>query len=93
METALAIAGTELAETQTAVPTATFTSMPLPTYSPFPPTETSIPTSALSFSGTPTVIPLVNGLTWSECVVPIDDYARLLVTWNFWQRVLKFQLE
>lgn len=77
-ETAIAFVGTAIAETQTAIPTATqiASATPLPEYSPLPPTETPIPTSALPFSGTPTVIPMDNGLTWSECVVPIDDYAR-----------------
>jgi hypothetical protein len=76
METVLANAGSAMAETQTAILTATSTTTLLPTYSPLPPTDTPIPTSELSFSGTPTVIPLTNGLTWSECVVPINDYAR-----------------
>jgi len=75
-KTALVIVGTEMAEIQTATPTATPIVTPFPTYSPLPPTETPIPTFAISFSGTPTVIPLDNGLTWSECVVPINDYAR-----------------
>lgn len=67
---------------ETAIPTATSTATrlpsatPQPTFSPLPPTETPIPTSALSFSGTPTVIPINNGLTWSECVVPNNDYSR-----------------
>lgn len=65
-----------MAKTQTAIPTTTSTTMPLPTYSLLPPTETPIPTSEFSFSGIPTVIPLTNGLTWSECIVPIDEYAR-----------------
>ena len=76
VETVSDIVGTAKAETQIATPTATFVPILFPTYSPLPPTETPIPTSALSFSGTPTIIPLPNGLTWSECVVPIDDYAR-----------------
>lgn len=77
-ETAMSTVKTAVVETQVAIPTATLppTNTPLPTFSPLPPTETPIPTSALSFSGTPTVIPLAEGLTWSECVVPIDDYAR-----------------
>jgi hypothetical protein len=75
METALAIVRTAIAETQTAIPTATVlpSVTPPPTFSPLPPRETPIPTSALSFSSTPTVIPLENGLTWSECVMPSDD--------------------
>ena len=76
METALAFVETAIAETQTAIPTATSTATLLPLATPLPPTETPIPTSALSFSGTPTVIPINNGLTWSECVVPNNDYAR-----------------
>ena len=76
METAMAIAGTTIAETQTAIPTETSTATLLPLATPLPPTKTPIPTSALSFSGTPTVIPINNGLTWSECVVPNNDYAR-----------------
>ncbi len=76
METALAVAGTEIAETQTAIPTATSTATLIPSATPLHLTETLIPTSALSFSGTPTVIPINNGLTWSECVVPNEKYAR-----------------
>ena len=76
VETALAFVGTAIAETQTAIPTATFTATLLPLATPLPPTETPIPTSALSFSGMPTVIPINNGITWSECVVPNKDYSR-----------------
>lgn len=78
VETAMSTVKTAIVETRAAIPTATLlpTNTPLPTFSPLPPTETPIPTSALSFSGTPTVIPLAEGLTWSECVVPINDYAR-----------------
>ena len=76
MATALAFAETAIAETQTAIPTATYTVTLLNLATPLPPTETSIPTSVLSFSGTPTVIPVSNELTWAECVVPNKDYAR-----------------
>jgi len=41
-----------------------------------PPTEPPKPTSALSYSGIPTVIPMNNGLTWSECIIPNRDYSR-----------------
>ncbi len=77
METAMSTIKTAVIETQAAIPTATLlpTDTPLPTYSPLPPTQTPIPTSALSFSGTPTVIPWENGLTWSECVIPNRDYS------------------
>jgi hypothetical protein len=89
-ETALVIVGTEMAETQAGIPTATSIVTPLPTYSPLSPTETPIPTSALSFSGTPTVVPLSNGLTWSECVVPIDDYARTDSDMEFLAKCIEF---
>ena len=82
METALAIVGTAIAETQTAIPTATSTATmlpsatPLPTFSPLPPTETPTPIkTSIPISGTPTVIPLENGLTWLECVVPNGRYS------------------
>jgi hypothetical protein len=90
IETALVIVGTEMAETQAGIPTATSIVTPLPTYSPLSPTETPIPTSALSFSGTPTVVPLSNGLTWSECVVPIDDYARTDSDMEFLAKCIEF---
>jgi hypothetical protein len=76
IETALSTVRTAVVETQLAIPTATFTALPLPQATLLPPTETPIPTSALSFSGIPTVIPMDNGLTWSECVVPNRDYSR-----------------
>lgn len=75
MDTAISMVYTQVSKTQAAIPTATPTTMPYPLATPLPPTETSIPTSALSFSGTPTIIPVGNGLTLSECVVPYDDYA------------------
>jgi len=66
----------KLQPTATSTGTLPFTATPLPTFSPLPPRETPIPTSALSFSGILTVIPMDNGLTWSECVVPNRDYSR-----------------
>lgn len=72
VETAPAIVETPMVDTQTAIPSATL----FPAATPLPPTETLIPASALSFSGIPTVIPLSNGLTWSECIVPMNDYAK-----------------
>lgn len=82
METALAIVGTAMAETQTAIPTATSTATslpsatPLPTTTPLPPTKIpTITSSPIPVSGTPTVIALENGLTWLECVVPNDEYS------------------
>jgi hypothetical protein len=88
METALAIVGTAMAETQTAIPTATSTAILLPP-SPLPPTETPIPTSALSFSGTPTIIPVGDGLSWSECVVPYRDYSREAADMEFLDSCIK----
>jgi hypothetical protein len=83
METAMAFVGTAIAETQTAIPTTTSTATlipsatPLPTFSPLPATETPTPIkTSLPISGNPTVIPINNGLTWSECVVPNNDYSR-----------------
>ena len=90
METALVIVGTEMAEIQAVIPTVTSIVTPLPTYLSLPPPETPIPTSALSFSGTPTIIPLINGLTWSECVVPIDDYARTDSDMEFLAKCIEF---
>ena len=82
METAQSIAETMVAETQTAIPTATSTATllpsatPLPTSSPLPPTETPTPIkTSIPFSGTPTVVAFENGLTWVECVVPNGEYG------------------
>ena len=74
METAQAIVKTEIVGTLTAMPTNT----PVPSASPLPPTETSIPiiqSSSIPFSGTPTVVVLENGLEWTECVVPSRAYV------------------
>jgi hypothetical protein len=74
METAQAIVKTEISETLAAIPTDT----PLPSASPLPPTETSIPitqSSPIPFSGTPTAVIMETGLTWTECVLPNQDFA------------------
>lgn len=74
METALAIIKTEIVGTLTAMPANT----PVPSASPLPPTETSIPvpqSSSIPISGTPTIVNMENGLTWTECVQPNLDYA------------------
>lgn len=96
METALAIVGTAMAETQTAIPTATSTSTllptatPLPTFSPLPPTETPTPIkTSIPVSGTPTTIELEDGLVWTECIVPPytstdSDFATTCLNMNFW---------
>lgn len=83
METALAIAGTAIAETQTAIPTVTPTATlspsatSLPTTTPLPPSGTPTPIkTSIPVSGTPTIIPLENGLIWTECIVPSFDYGR-----------------
>lgn len=80
METIMSTAKTAVVETLSAIPTptfaATFTALPVPEPTHLLPTETRIPASALTFSGIPTVIPMDNGLIWSECVVPNEDYSR-----------------
>lgn len=77
METAIAFVGTAIAETQTAIPTATSTATlipsatPMPTFSPLPPTETPTPIkTSIPISGTPATIAMEDGLTWTECIVP-----------------------
>lgn len=90
METALAIVGTAIAETQTAIPTATSTATmlpsatPLPTFSPLPPTETPTPIkTSIPISGTPTEVSIENGLTWTECVVPYFNHPHQSADFKF----------
>ena len=63
------------ARTQDAIAVSTGAIETAPLTATLPPTEILVPTSAISFSGTPTVIPMDLGLTWSECVVPNRDYS------------------
>jgi hypothetical protein len=67
METAIVMARTTVSQTQTAIPAATL----LPSDTPLPP-----PVTLLPISMTPTITVMENGLQWTECVVPGDDYSR-----------------
>ena len=58
-----------IAESKTATPTVT----PLLVSSATPPSQTETPT-ALPVSGVPATVILNNGLTWTECVLPYQDY-------------------
>ena len=90
MKTAMVTVKTAIAETQTAIPTFTLAVRPLSSVSPLPLTGAPIPTAAISFSGIPAVIPIDNGLTWSECVVPFEDYARTISDMEFLARCIEF---
>jgi hypothetical protein len=58
--------------------TATAPATSVPTTTPLPPTETIavIETSTLLVSVTPTIISLEQGITWTECIAPVKDYAK-----------------
>lgn len=71
-------------------PTSTFVPiLPSPSVLPpttLPPTETATPivdTSPIPVSGTPTIIAMQNGITWTECVAPNLDYAHSAPDFQF----------
>jgi len=82
-------------ETQAVIPTATFTVMLLPSPSQLPFIETTTPipqSSSIPISGTPTIITMENGLTWVECVAPIEDYAHSVEDQEFASRCLNMEI-
>jgi hypothetical protein len=82
-------------ETPAPIPTATFTAIPLSSPSLLPSTETSIPiiqNSPIPVSGTPTTVIMENGFTWTECVLPSQDYAHSAPDIEFVTNCLKMEL-
>ena len=95
VETAISNIETAIVETQTAMPTTTFIAVPLPSSSPLPPTETSRPmpqSSPNPVSGTTTIIAMENGITWVECVAPIEDYPHSVEDQEFASRCLNMEI-
>jgi hypothetical protein len=95
MKTAKAHIETAIVETQTAIPASTSTDTPLPAPTSLPPTHTSTPmpqNSPIPVSGTPTIIAMENGLTWVECIAPIEDYAHSVEDQEFASRCLNMEI-
>jgi hypothetical protein len=74
------ITATLLPPTGTTQPSATFTPPPSATATLMPPTGTAAPTltpsPTLPAAVTPVSARLEDGLTWTECAVPVRDYSR-----------------
>jgi hypothetical protein len=65
--------------------TATAPATPFPTTTPLPPTETTavIETSAPPTSVIPTVISMEQGITWTECIIPVFDHDHSAPNYEF----------
>lgn len=84
MQTGVSESATAIFQTQAAIPTVTSTPVLLPSPSVLPPTETPTPLiPSIPISGTPTVIAMENGLTWSECIVPFFDHPHETADFEF----------